>query len=97
MLALPERWVLVWAVLVLEVVSESTIETISLAGASAALRYIDAMQRRADTVTAVVAKGAKPARTDASLACSKDADTKNIHGKPRKKFMSDCKKAGGPK
>lgn len=35
--------------------------TISLAGASAALRYIDAMQGRADTVTAAVAKGAKPA------------------------------------
>lgn len=42
-------------------------------------------------------KAAKPARTDASLACSKDADSKNIHGKPRKKFMSECKKAGGPK
>ena len=48
-------------------------------------------------MAAPAAKGAKPARTDASLACSKDADTKNIHGKPRKKFMSECKKAGGPK
>jgi hypothetical protein len=38
-----------------------TIETISLAGASAGLRYIEAMQGRADTVTAVVAKGSKPA------------------------------------
>jgi hypothetical protein len=35
--------------------------TISLAGASAALRYIDAEQGRADGVTAAVAKGAKPA------------------------------------
>ena len=41
--------------------SGGTVETISLAGASAALRYIDAMQRRADTVTAIVARGAKPA------------------------------------
>lgn len=32
--------------------------TISLKGASAALRYIDAMQKRAGTVTATVAKGA---------------------------------------
>ncbi len=32
-------------------------------------------------------------RTEKSLACSKDADTKNIHGKERKKFMSACKKA----
>jgi hypothetical protein len=34
----------------------------------------------------------KKARSEASLACSKDADTKSLHGKPRKKFMSDCKK-----
>jgi len=35
--------------------------TLSLAGASAALRYIDAMQGRAGGVTAAVAKGATPA------------------------------------
>ncbi len=35
--------------------------TISAAGASAALRYIDAQQRRAGTVTALVAGGDKPA------------------------------------
>lgn len=33
----------------------------SLAGASAALRYLDAQQNRAGTVTALVARGAKPA------------------------------------
>jgi hypothetical protein len=32
-------------------------------------------------------------RTAASLECSKEADTKAVHGKERKKFMSDCKKA----
>ena len=32
-------------------------------------------------------------RTAASLQCSKDADAKNVHGKERKKFMSECKKA----
>jgi len=32
-------------------------------------------------------------RTAKSLACSKDADAKNIHGKARKTFMSHCKKA----
>jgi hypothetical protein len=32
-------------------------------------------------------------RTAASLECSKEADTKGVHGKERKKFMSDCKKA----
>ncbi len=36
--------------------------TLSLDGASAALRFIDAAQGRADTVTAIVAKGNEPAR-----------------------------------
>ncbi|WP_404336307.1 DUF1176 domain-containing protein [Sphingomonas sp. MMS12-HWE2-04] len=38
-----------------------TILTVSLAGSSAALRFIDAGQGRAGTVTAAVAKGSKPA------------------------------------
>ena len=41
---------------------------------------------------------AKPAkapivRTAKSLDCSKQADAKGLHGKPRKSFMSGCKKA----
>jgi hypothetical protein len=40
-----------------------TIQPVSLAGAAAALRYIDAAQGRADTVTAVAATGPKPADT----------------------------------
>jgi len=36
-------------------------------------------------------KAGKP-RSAASLECSKEADTKGVHGKERKKFMSDCKK-----
>jgi hypothetical protein len=32
-------------------------------------------------------------RTAKSLDCSKQADTKGLHGKPRKSFMSSCKKA----
>jgi hypothetical protein len=39
---------------------------------------------------------AKP-RTAASLECSKEADTKGIHGKERKKFMSECKKTAADK
>jgi psiF repeat len=35
---------------------------------------------------------APKARTAKSLACSKEADEKNIHSKARKKFMSQCKK-----
>jgi hypothetical protein len=37
-------------------------------------------------------KAAKP-RSAESLECSKEADAKGVHGKDRKKFMSDCKKA----
>ena len=32
-------------------------------------------------------------RSAASLECSKEADAKTLHGKERKKFMSECKKA----
>jgi hypothetical protein len=32
-------------------------------------------------------------RTAKSLDCSKQADAKSLHGKPRKSFMSTCKKA----
>ncbi len=38
-------------------------------------------------------KKAEKPRTAESLQCSKDADGKGIHGKERKKFMSECKKA----
>ena len=41
-------------------------------------------------------KAAKP-RTAASLECSKEADTKGVHGKERKKFMSECKKTAAAK
>jgi hypothetical protein len=38
-------------------------------------------------------KKAEKPRSAASLECSKEADTKAIHGKERHKFMSECKKA----
>lgn len=41
-------------------VGARTVATLSLKGASAALRYMDATQGRAGTVTALVAKGLKP-------------------------------------
>ena len=43
-------------------------------------------------LTAADAATEKP-RTAKSLECSKQADTKNLHGKPRKSFMRTCKKA----
>ena len=42
-------------------------------------------------------KKAEKPRTAASLECSKEADTKGVHGKERKKFMSECKKGGADK
>lgn len=42
-------------------IADSMIGRVSLSGSSAALRFIDAGQGRAGTVTAAVAKGAKPA------------------------------------
>jgi hypothetical protein len=45
----------------------------------------------AATAAPAAMKAEKP-RTAASLECSKEADTKGVHGKERKKFMSECKK-----
>ena len=42
-------------------------------------------------------KAEKPPRTAASLECSKEADSKSMHGKERKKFMSECKKTAADK
>ena len=47
--------------------------------------------RAPDGANAAPAK--KVERTAKSLECSKQADTKNLHGKPRKVFMRTCKKA----
>ena len=42
-------------------------------------------------------KKAEKPRTTASLECSKEADAKGLHGKERKKFRSECKKAAAAK
>jgi len=42
-------------------------------------------------------KKAERPRTAASLECSKEADAKGLHGKERKKFRSECKKAAADK
>ena len=52
---------------------------------------------KADTkAPAAEKKEAKP-RTPGSLECSKEADAKGLHGKERKKFRSECKKAAADK
>ena len=52
-----------------------------------------AYAQTATTDKPAAAKKVQAPRTAKSLECSKQADTKNLHGKPRKKFMSSCKKA----
>jgi hypothetical protein len=52
----------------------------------------------ATNASATKASTAKPTkapvvRTAKSLDCSKQADAKGLHGKPRKGFMSSCKKS----
>ena len=42
-------------------------------------------------------KKAEQPRTAASLECSKEADAKGLHGKERRKFRSECKKAAAAK
>ena len=42
-------------------------------------------------------KKAEKPRTAASLECSKEADAKGLHGKERRKFRSECKKAAADK
>jgi hypothetical protein len=45
------------------------------------------------------APAAKPAKVHSpeSIECSKEADAKGLHGKERKKFRSECKKAAKEK
>ena len=51
----------------------------------------------AKTAPAPAEKKAEKPRTEASLECSKEADAKGLHGKERKKFRSECKKAAADK
>ena len=42
-------------------------------------------------------KKAEKPRTSASLECSKEAEAKGLHGKERRKFRRECKKAAAAK
>jgi len=80
-----------------------TISTRAAATAVAALFLMSSAYAQTPATPAPAAKAApaekkaeKP-RTAASLECSKEADTKGVHGKERKKFMSECKKTAADK
>jgi hypothetical protein len=51
----------------------------------------------APAATTPAAKKAPVVHSAASLECSKEADAKGLHGKERKKFRSECKKAAADK
>ena len=55
-----------------------------------------AAKEAAPKAEAKAPKAEKP-HTAASLECSKEADAKGLHGKERKKFRSECRKAAGDK
>lgn len=83
----------------------TAIASLMMIGAAAAQTPAPSTTAPAATTTAPAATKAAPAatkkaeapRTAASLECSKEADTKAVHGKARKKFMSECKKAAKTK
>lgn len=66
--------------------------------ASPALAQTTAPAAKSDSAApaATDKKTSKP-RTAASIECSKEADAKGLHGKERKKFRSECKKAAQEK
>lgn len=57
-----------------------------------ATRPIAAKPAAARPVAAAATRGAQAPRTAKSLACSKTADQRNLHGKPRAAFMESCKR-----
>jgi hypothetical protein len=66
----------------------AAVATVALLGAGVAQA-----QTAKEKPAAAATKKAQAPRTAKSLECSKEADAKSLHGKPRKKFMRTCKKA----
>jgi len=69
---------------------------LSLHGVGGALAF-DAAAPEGSTGAPPIASHAAPgsedagARTAKSIECSQKADAQNLHGKPRKQFMRECK------
>ncbi|MGY3532604.1 PsiF family protein [Bradyrhizobium embrapense] len=72
----------------------TALASLLLMGGAFAQTAAPAAKEAAPKADGKMAKEAKP-RTAESLECSKQADAKGLHGKERKKFRSECKKAGG--
>lgn len=79
-------------------VTATAVASLLLLGAASAQTAAPAKPEASKTETKAPAekKSVKP-RTAASLECSKEADAKGLHGKERRKFRSECKKAAAAK
>jgi phosphate-selective porin len=78
--------------------SATAVVSILLMGAASAQTAAPAKTDATKTeAKAPAEKKAEKPRTAASLECSKEADAKGLHGKERKKFRSECKKASAEK
>jgi phosphate-selective porin len=76
----------------------TAVASLLLMGAASAQTTAPAKTETTKTETKAPAeKKAEKPRTAASLECSKEADAKGLHGKERKKFRSECKKAAAEK
>jgi hypothetical protein len=84
------------AVASLLLMSSAFAQTTTPATPAPAAKTAPAPKAAAEKAAPAEKKAEKP-RTAASLQCSKDADAKGIHGKERKKFMSECKKTAADK
>ena len=74
-----------------------TISSRAAATAFASLLLMGSAFAQATAPAAKTDTKAPVVHTAASLECSKEADAKGLHGKERKKFRSDCKKAAAEK
>jgi phosphate-selective porin len=76
----------------------TAVASLLLMGAASAQTTAPAKTEATKTETKAPAeKKAEKPRTAASLECSKEADAKGLHGKERKKFRSECRKAAAAK
>lgn len=64
----------------------------TIAAAVASLMLAGSALAQTSSPAPAMGATAKPARSAASIECSKQADAKGLHGKARKKFRSECRK-----
>ena len=74
-----------------------TISSRAIATAFASMLLMGSAFAQATAPAAKTDTKAPVVHSAASLECSKEADAKGLHGKERKKFRSECKKAAADK